>query len=205
MIELGSQFPAFEATACVRRRGGDFFRILRRDSFREKWMVYFFWPKNFTPVCATEIADYSALVGAFANRDAQIMGVSTDSEYAHWVFAQRPGFPPDDLAFPMLSDVRRDLCMTLGILDPKEGIAQRATFIVDPGYTIRHISVNDFSVGRSPKEILRILDALQTDDLCPSSWQKGDATMPKPTPSTPAVGTFGPIEIGESQTPPNLR
>jgi len=203
MIALGSQFPEFEATACVRRRGGDFFRILRRDSFPEKWVVYFFWPKNFTPVCATEISDFSKSVGVFASRDAQIIGGSTDSEYAHWMFAQRRDFTQDDLAFPMLSDLRRDLCMALGILDSKEGIAQRATFVCDPGYTIRHISVNDFSVGRSPKEVLRILDALQTDDLCPSSWQKGDATIPKPTPSTPAVGIWGPIGIDGSHSPAN--
>jgi peroxiredoxin (alkyl hydroperoxide reductase subunit C) len=82
-----------------------------------------------------------------------------------------------DLPFPMLADIKRDLCAALGILDPKEGVAQRATFVVDPENIIRFVSVNDLSVGRNPQEVLRVLDALQTDELCPCNWQKGDAVL----------------------------
>jgi alkyl hydroperoxide reductase subunit AhpC len=176
MIGIGQPFPQFEARACVRRRGREPFQSLRHDSFPGKWVIYFFWPKDFTPVCASEIAAFSNLVMEFADRDTQIIGASTDSEYAHFVWSQLPA-APEDLPFPMLSDLRRDLSSALGILDPSEGVAQRATYIVDPACNIRHASVNDFSVGRNPSEILRILDALQTDDLCPSDWEKGQPTV----------------------------
>jgi peroxiredoxin (alkyl hydroperoxide reductase subunit C) len=82
-----------------------------------------------------------------------------------------------NLPFPMLSDLKRELSASLGILDENEGVAQRATYVVDPTGTIRHVSVNDLSVGRNPKEILRILDALQTDELCPCNWQPGEKTL----------------------------
>ena len=77
----------------------------------------------------------------------------------------------------MLSDIKRDLCSTLGILDEKAGVAQRATFIVDPENVIRFVYVTDLSVGRNPQEVLRVLDALQTDELCPCNWQKGQETL----------------------------
>jgi lipoyl-dependent peroxiredoxin subunit C len=77
----------------------------------------------------------------------------------------------------MLADIRRDLCSALGILDPQEGVAQRATFIVDPHHEIRFVSVNDMTVGRSPQEVLRVLDALQTGELCPVNWHRGEAVL----------------------------
>jgi peroxiredoxin (alkyl hydroperoxide reductase subunit C) len=73
--------------------------------------------------------------------------------------------------------VKRELAEELGILDPAEGVCQRATFIVDPDNIIRHVSVNDLSVGRNVDEVLRVLDALQTDELCPCNWQKGQETL----------------------------
>jgi lipoyl-dependent peroxiredoxin subunit C len=82
-----------------------------------------------------------------------------------------------DLPFPMLADIKRELTEQLGILDPAAGVAQRATFIVDPENIIRFVYVTDLSVGRSPSEVLRVLDALQTDELCPCNWQKGEATL----------------------------
>jgi len=81
------------------------------------------------------------------------------------------------LPFPMLSDIRRELSSALGILDQTEGVALRATFIVDPEGIIRFVSVNDLSVGRNPQEVLRVLDALQTDEFCPCNWQKGDEVL----------------------------
>jgi len=77
----------------------------------------------------------------------------------------------------MLADVKHELCGSLGVLDRNGGVAQRATFIVDPDNIIRFVSVNDLSVGRNPHEVLRVVDALQTDELCPCNWQKGDAVL----------------------------
>ena len=104
------------------------------------------------------------------------MGVSTDSEFVHLAWKQqRPEL--SDLPFPMLADVKRELTQALGILDKNEGVAQRAVFIVDPQSIIRFIMVTDLNIGRNPKEVLRILDALQTDELCPCNWQKGEKTL----------------------------
>lgn len=177
MLSVGKPFPKFSLTACVGRLKQSSFETITPNSFPSRWLVYFFWPKDFTPVCATEVAAFCNLVPQFEERQAQIVGVSTDSEYVHmaWCFSAEGC---DVLPFPLVSDIRRDLSTALGILDDCEGVAQRATFIVDPGGTIRHASVNDFSVGRNPRELLRIIDALQTDDLCPSSWEKGQPTVP---------------------------
>ena len=110
------------------------------------------------------------------DRDAQLLSVSTDSEYVHLAWRTHE---PDlkNLPYPMLSDIKRELSASLGILDMEEGVSQRATFIVDPDAVIRFVYVTDLSVGRNPKEVLRILDALQTDELCPCNWEKGDKTL----------------------------
>jgi peroxiredoxin (alkyl hydroperoxide reductase subunit C) len=112
----------------------------------------------------------------FTDRDTQVLGGSTDSEFVHR--AWRLDHPDlKDLPFPMLADIKRELSQALGIVDPNAGVAQRATFIVDPDNIIRFVMVTDLSVGRNPQEVLRVLDALQTDELCPCNWQKGEATL----------------------------
>ncbi|HNG96454.1 MAG TPA: redoxin domain-containing protein, partial [Acidobacteriota bacterium] len=103
-------------------------------------------------------------------------GASTDSEFVHLAWRQHKE-ELNNLPFPMLADVKRDLTTGLGILDKNAGVAQRATFIVDPQGVIRFTMVTDLSVGRNPKEVLRVLDALQTDELCPCNWQKGEETI----------------------------
>ena len=111
-----------------------------------------------------------------AGGSTQLLGLSTDSDFVHLAWRQSR----EDLgqvAFPWLADIKRELSAALGILDENEGVALRATFIVDPEGVIRHASVNDLLVGRNPREVLRILDALQTDELCPCNWQQGDTTL----------------------------
>jgi lipoyl-dependent peroxiredoxin subunit C len=142
----------------------------------DKWRVFFFWPKDFTFVCPTEIAEFGRLNNEFTDRDTMLFGVSTDSEFVHLAWRQHQE-SLNNLPFPMLADIKRELTQGLGVLDPKEGVAQRATFIVDPQNTIRFVMVTDLNVGRNPKEVLRVLDALQTDELCPCNWQKGDNTL----------------------------
>jgi peroxiredoxin (alkyl hydroperoxide reductase subunit C) len=141
-----------------------------------KWKVVFFWPKDFTFVCPTEIAAFGKLEKEFRARDAQLIGASIDSEFVHLAW-RREKEELRNLPFPMLSDIKRELAGALGILDPEAGVAQRATFIVDPHGVIRFVYVTDLNVGRSPDEVLRVLDALQTDELCPCNWQKGDDTL----------------------------
>ncbi|MCG8435765.1 MAG: peroxiredoxin, partial [Gammaproteobacteria bacterium] len=130
----------------------------------------------FTFVCPTEIAAFGALNNEFTDRDAQVLTGSTDSEFVHLAWRHQKA-ELNDLPFPMLADIKRELTSALGILDQEEGVAKRATFIVDPEGIIRFVSVTDMSVGRNPEEVLRVLDALQTDELCPCNWQQGDATL----------------------------
>jgi peroxiredoxin (alkyl hydroperoxide reductase subunit C) len=176
MLTIGDTFPAFTAKAVVSLDPGHEFETLSDQSYAGKWKVYFFWPKDFTFVCPTEIAAFGQLEREFASRDAQVLGVSTDSEYVHLAWRQQH---PDlrDLPFPMIADLKRELSQALGVIDRREGVALRATFLVDPQGVIRFASVNDLSVGRNPDEVLRVLDALQTEALTPCNWQKGEATL----------------------------
>lgn len=176
MITVGNAFPAFELKATVSNDVHHAFKTITHETYKGKWLVVFFWPKDFTFVCPTEIAEFGKLAGDFADRDAQILGGSTDSEFVH--LAWRNHHPDlNDLPFPMLADIKRELSQALGILDEQEGVAQRATFIVDPEGMTRFVMVTDLNVGRNPQEVLRVLDALQTDELCPCNWKKGEETI----------------------------
>ena len=176
MLGVGQRFPDFSLKATVSSDKQNAFKNISQKDYAGKWKVFFFWPKDFTFVCPTEIAAFGKLNKEFAARDAQVLGGSTDSEFVH--LAWRTSHDElKDLPFPMLADIKRELCSALGVLDPNEGVAQRATFIVDPENIIRFVSVNDLSVGRNPNEVLRVLDALQTDELCPCNWQKGQETL----------------------------
>ena len=176
MLTVNDRFPSFSLKAVVSQEPGKQFVDLTETSFAGKWKVVFFWPKDFTFVCPTEIAAFGKLSQDFADRDAQLLGVSTDSEYVHLAWR---GSHPDlkDLPLPMVADIKRELSAACGVLDRAEGVALRATFVVDPEGVIRFVSVNDLSVGRNPQEVLRVLDALQTDELCPCNWQKGQDTL----------------------------
>ena len=176
MLGVGQKFPAFSLDATVSTDKKAAFQTITDQDYKGKWKVYFFWPKDFTFVCPTEIAAFGKLNSEFADRDAQILGGSTDSEFVHLAWRTHHE-DLKDLPFPMLADVKRELSVALGILDPNAGVCQRATFIVDDQNIIRFVMVNDLSVGRNPQEVLRVLDALQTDELCPCNWNKGEAVL----------------------------
>jgi alkyl hydroperoxide reductase subunit AhpC len=176
MLGVGEKFPEFRTKATVSLDKGKEFTEITNDTYPGKWKVYFFWPKDFTFVCPTEIAAFGKLNREFQDRDAQVIGGSTDSEFVH--LAWRKDHPDlRQLPFPMIADVKRELAEELGILDPNEGVCQRATFIVDPDDVIRFVSVTDLSVGRNVDDVIRVLDALQTDELCPCNWKKGEETL----------------------------
>ena len=176
MLTIGDKFPAFDLKAVVSTDPKKAFTEINDRSDEGKWKVVFFWPKDFTFVCPTEIAAFGKLNADFNDRDAVVYGVSTDSEFVHLAWRQNHA-DLKALPFPMLADIKRELSTALGVLDKQEGVALRATFIVDPEGVIRFVSVNDLSVGRNPQEVLRVLDALQTDELCPCNWQKGQDTL----------------------------
>jgi peroxiredoxin (alkyl hydroperoxide reductase subunit C) len=173
MLTVGDRIPSFDLQAVVSLEQDKAFTRITEKSDSGKWKIIFFWPKDFTFVCPTEIAAFGKLNDDFTDRDAVVYGVSTDSEFVHLAWRRQH---PDlkDLPFPMLADIKRELSQAFGILDRTEGVALRATFVVDPEGIIRFVTVNDLNVGRNPQEVLRVLDALQTDELCPCNWQKGD-------------------------------
>lgn len=175
MLTVGDKFPRFGVKATVSNDLANAFTDINNDTYQGKWLVVFFYPKDFTFICPTEIAAFGKLNGEFADRDAQVLGGSIDSEFVHLAWRQNHA-DLKDLPFPLLADIKRELSSELGILD-EEGVAKRATFIVDPEGVIRFAYVTDGSVGRNPEEVLRVLDALQTDELCPCNWQKGEETL----------------------------
>jgi len=170
MLTVGEKFPEFNAQACVGNSPDDLTQI-NNSSYPGKWGVYFFYPKDFTFICPTEIAEFNNRLGDFRERDAEVIGGSTDNEFSH--LAWRSGH--DDLKnldYPLIA--AQKLSADLGILDPTEGVCLRATFIVDPDGVIQWATANALSVGRNVDEILRVLDAIQSDELCPCNWNKGD-------------------------------
>jgi peroxiredoxin (alkyl hydroperoxide reductase subunit C) len=176
MYTIGQKFPEFHLKAVVSTDQASAFKEVNNATYKGKWLVVFAWPKDFTFVCPTEIAAFGKANRDFLDRDAQLLGMSTDSEFVHLAWRQHH---PDlkDLPFPMLSDIKRELSFELGIINEAAGVCNRATFIVDPEGIIRFVSVNDLSVGRNVDEVLRVLDALQTDELCPCNWKKGQDTL----------------------------
>ena len=173
MLTVGDRLPDFDLNAVVSIEPDKAFQRITNASNAGKWKILFFWPKDFTFVCPTEIAAFGKLNTDFNDRDAIVYGASIDSEFVH--LAWRNNHPDlKGLPFPMLADIKRELSTALGVLDKSEGVSMRATFVVDPEGVIRFVSVNDLNVGRNPEEVLRVLDALQTDELCPCNWKKGD-------------------------------
>ena len=176
MLTVGDRLPAFALQSVVSLERGQEFQEIRHDAYPGRWLVLFFWPMDFTFVCPTEIAAFGRRNEDFRDRDAAVLGVSTDTHFVH--LAWRRSHPDlQSLPFPMLADTKRELSQALGVLHREQGVPLRATFLVDPEGVIRHVSVNDLSVGRSVDEVLRVLDALQTDELCPCNWKKGDDTL----------------------------
>jgi peroxiredoxin (alkyl hydroperoxide reductase subunit C) len=176
MLTVGDTFPSFNLQAVVSVEKNKEFAQLTEKSHAGKWLVVFAWPMDFTFICPTEIAEFGRRNQDFQDRDTQVLGFSTDTHFVHLAWRNHH---PDlkNLPFPMLADNRRELSTSLGILHKQDGVALRATFIVDPQGIIRWASVNDLSVGRSVPEVLRTLDALQTDELCPCNWTKGENTL----------------------------
>lgn len=179
MITIGQKFPEFNKTSVVSLEKGKQFMDISSEMLindENRWTVFFWWPKDFTFVCPTEIAEFNNNFSEFRDRDTYLLGASTDSEFVHLAWRENHE-DLKNLRFPMVADTSKSLAEDLGILEPNEKIAYRATFIIDPQGIVRWVSVNDLNVGRNVKEVLRVLDGLQTDELCPCNWEKGEETL----------------------------
>ena len=177
MLTIGDKFPQFNLKATVSIDSIEkAFAPIDNNTYKGKWLLVFFYPKDFTFVCPTEIKGFGDLNSQFRDRDCQVLAASTDSEFVHLAW-RKDHKDLRALPFPMLADTAKRLSSALGILDAEEGVAKRATFLVDPQGVIRFVYVTDGSVGRNPAEVLHVLDALQTDELCPCNWSQGEETL----------------------------
>ncbi|MBI4738340.1 peroxiredoxin [Candidatus Woesearchaeota archaeon] len=169
-VKIGQKVESFTSEAYV---NGQFKKVSLND-YKGKWVVLFFYPLDFTFICPTEIKGFGQLEGEFKNLNAVVLGASTDSVHSHKAWFQRD-LP--EVLFPVLADTTHQVAIQFGVLKEDQGIAYRATFIIDPEQVLRYVVVSDLSVGRSVDEILRVVQALQTGELCPVSWKPGQKTL----------------------------
>ena len=178
MLSLGQKFPEFKKLACVSTDMGREFSEIQSDAHIKegKWMVMFWYPKDFTFVCPTEIAEFNHKYEEFKKRDTILYGASTDSEFVHLAW-RNDHKDLKNLQFPLIADTSKSLAEELGILTADEKDRLVDTILVDPEGTIRWINANDLSVGRNINEVVRALDALQTGALTPCNWEPGQDTL----------------------------
>ncbi len=172
-VKIGSPSPAVHAEAYVRDVGQPV--DVRLDALRGSWVVLFFYPGDFTFICPTELSAFAQLEPQFADEGAVLVAASTDSYWSHKAWFEthaRLG----QVGFPVIADTSHAVADAFGVL-LDDGSALRGTFVIDPDGIVRHASVTDQSVGRSPDETLRVLQALRTGALCPVDWRPGEPTI----------------------------
>jgi len=170
MIKIGEPAPQFKGDAYV---NGEF-KSLSLADYKGKWVVFFFYPLDFTFVCPTEIKAFAAQEQAFKDAGAAIVGCSIDSKYSHKAWFEKD---MKEVKFPILSDITKSVSRAYDVLDEEKGIANRGVFIISPEGIVKYACVTDLSVGRSSDEVLRALIASQSGALCPANWKPGDAHL----------------------------
>jgi peroxiredoxin (alkyl hydroperoxide reductase subunit C) len=175
MIIPGQKLPAFKLRACVSTEKGKEFSDITNEYHAGKWLVLYFYPKDFTFVCPTEIVEYDNAQKELADRDAVLLGGSTDNEFSHLAW-RKAHADLGKITHPLVF-LSPTFANQLGVIHPEVGVALRATLIIDPQGVVRHVTVNDLAVGRNVKETIRTLDAFQTGELCPCDWKPGDKTL----------------------------
>lgn len=170
VLTVGQNFPAWSCQACTGNENDDLTLITSGDH-TDKWKLFIFYPKDFTFVCPTELVEFGKRVADFEDRDVILYGGSTDNEFSHLAW-RRSHEDLRELPYPLLACQK--LAAELGITDESEGVCLRATYLVDPNGVIQWATVNNLSVGRNVEEALRVVDAVQSDELCPCNWKKGE-------------------------------
>lgn len=177
-VKVGQPAPDFDVQAYFRTKDGsdDQFGQVKLGDFSGKWVCLFFYPLDFTFVCPTEIVSFNKALGEFEDRNCALLTASTDSVFSHkaWCDAHAD---LKGMKYPMLADTGHQLSKAFDVLDESKGIAYRGVYLIDPTGVLRWMAVHDLGVGRNVDEVLRVLDALQTDKLCPCNWQKGEKTL----------------------------
>jgi alkyl hydroperoxide reductase subunit AhpC len=170
-FEVGSSAPFFTLDAVVNLE----FKKVSLSDYHGKWVVLFFYPGDFTFVCPTEIMGFNKALDEFNRANAEVLAVSVDSKYSHLAWLRSGAL--DKLVYPLLSDFNKQTASDYGVLDAEQGSARRGLFIIDPTGVIQYRVVHSDKVGRSVDETLRVLKALQTEELCPLNWKPGDKTI----------------------------
>jgi len=170
MSLIGQKEPAWTAQAYV--NGQD--KKVSSDDYKGKWHVLYWYPLDFTYICPTEIKGFQGLSKEFSADGVAVIGVSTDSFFSHKAWFADRGIFPQEITHPVIADTSHAVSRAFGVLKEDQGVAYRATVIVDDKGIIRSVAVNDLSAGRSPNETLRTVQALQSGGLCGADWKKGD-------------------------------
>ncbi len=170
MVKVGEKAPAFSAEAY---HAGQFVKVSNAD-YKKKWVVLFFYPRDFTFVCPTEIKGFAKYEPDFKKLNAQVLGASTDSKFSHKAWFERD---MPEVKFPVLADTSLKIARDYNVLIEDSGDALRGTFILDPDGVLQYAVVSNLNVGRSIEETVRVLEALQTGGLCPLDWKPGQATL----------------------------
>jgi len=170
-LQIGKEAPEFTMDGYFKGKMGKY----SMSDYEGKWKLLFFYPLDFTFVCPTELLELSDRISEFEKLNTQVLGISVDSVYSHEAWLKDIG----DFNYPLLSDITKNVSYDYNVLLDEEGISLRGAFIIDPEGKLRSYTVNDISIGRNLDEFLRILEALQTGELCPVGWKKGDKTLGK--------------------------
>jgi alkyl hydroperoxide reductase subunit AhpC len=149
------------------------------EDYRGKWLIFFWYPLDFTFVCPTEITALSDRYDEIREMEAEVLGASTDSVYCHraWMRTPREENGIEGCQFGIIADMTHEIARQYGVLIEDEGIALRGLFIIDPGGVLQYATINSLNIGRSVEETIRILHALQSGGLCPSDWKPGQELL----------------------------
>ena len=169
--KVGEPAPVFRVEAIE----GLVVKTVSLDDYRGKWLVLFFYPADFSFICPTEITGFNKELERFKKLNAEVLGGSVDGKFAHLAWIKRGDL--GELKYPLFSDIKKEMAERYGVLDAKEGVALRGLFIIDPDGVVQYQVVHNLSVGRSVEEILRVLEGLQTSNLCPLNWKPGQKTL----------------------------
>jgi peroxiredoxin (alkyl hydroperoxide reductase subunit C) len=175
MLKLNQPAPDFKQPAYQKGIKGDFKEVSLKD-FKGKWLILFFYPRDFTFVCPTEIEGFAKMDKEFEKIGAVVVAASTDSVNSHKAWFERD---LKDVAFPILADTSHTLSRDYEVLNESNGEAERGTFIIDPEGNLRYVVLSDSNVGRSVEETMRVVKALQTGGLCPVDWEPGEPNLKK--------------------------
>ncbi len=175
IAKVGKPAPDFTLEGVIGTVPGKEFKTVNLADFRGKWLVFFFYPADFTFVCPTEIKGFNSALEKFKELGAEVIGVSTDSKWSHLAWIKRGDL--GDLKFPLLADFNKTTARNYGVLEDEAGVALRGLFIIDPNGILQYQVVHNLDVGRSVDETIRVLEALQTGSLCPLGWKPGEKTL----------------------------